>query len=1036
LASSHNEERNLLRRREWERRNQEAHQERELYPENAPLFGAPYKINKGDELSNRIRQMLGNYEDVSIANQSHDPMPKDLPPPVIYGRPGRPSHPDRSNPPIQNSSLYCSMQTAPLSHTSSQPSKKVSVPDHASLSSTYAHPSSSHDQMSPDARERESDSWPNMNDCAGLPPVLPALSPPADPLSPLHSSEPSDSDHHDTDDKDSPERCSLTHEPRGSSRMDVSHMDSQKESNSQGSEATCLPSQTFSLPSKLNLVMPQKPTAYVRPLDGPDQVTSESPDLKPSPDFCGQSYENLPELKSTTKPSLSQLKIPQQSLETLSNEVQCVEEILREMTRFCPPLLTAINTPSTAEPPKFNFPVKVCVRAYSFSLISSTAVRSTDSVTQSYVAPDCSTAQPAHSSGGETASSSESESSSDSDSESSESGGEEREGVAPPARSSLPPAKVQHGPLSEVLHNLNPASKPQEEVITPSNYYSSHTPHVRPVPSDAEVKSRSTSQHCGLKSPKPVENLSRKNIGNKQPSKTSKATRQENCHAGLQVESVEVAQQDKEIAFKDPPKVKTKADHRTSANKVSNEKPTKRNLSDKKKTKEIVPKTTALFKDGDNPAPSSPVQVPPPRAKTSSVHASSHPKLSKKHGGHSPVREGKSGAPPKTQASSPHSLVVKINLSFLSRVPQQPSAPRTEKKVSHSDDISTKAGKKRPSLQYRHGFIMFFHQLFSLLVLIMHPGSFPHRVPKGSPEQKERRKKKKKKQEKEKGLPADTQAQATESVKGSKHKPSLGEPPGFRGPEEGGDSTLKHKKSSGKRSEQNKTGKVQNSVEYHMNEAKKLKHKADAMSDKVSKAFKYLEAAMSFVESGIAMESDPHTPKSAYTMFSETVDLIRFILKLKNFLDPAAPATEREFAVLCMKCQSLLQMAMFRYKREAALKYSRTLTDHFKISEKFSFSPWTFRSMGTPSPISPLPSPASSASSSQSSSHSLAGSASTTSIPQVIQQVASSYVNITTLFLNAHDTWEQAIELAQRGSGKRPHLTPQNIPNHQNGVCD
>uniref|UniRef100_A0AAY4ESV6 AF4/FMR2 C-terminal homology domain-containing protein n=1 Tax=Denticeps clupeoides TaxID=299321 RepID=A0AAY4ESV6_9TELE len=978
LASSHNEERNLLRRREWERRNQEAHQERELYPENAPLFGAPYKINKGDELSNRIRQMLGNYEDVSIANQSHDPMPKDLPPPVIYGRPGRPSHPDRSNPPIQNSSLYCSMQTAPLSHTSSQPSKKVSVPDHASLSSTYAHPSSSHDQMSPDARERESDSWPNMNDCAGLPPVLPALSPPADPLSPLHSSEPSDSDHHDTDDKDSPERCSLTHEPRGSSRMDVSHMDSQKESNSQGSEATCLPSQTFSLPSKLNLVMPQKPTAYVRPLDGPDQVTSESPDLKPSPDFCGQSYENLPELKSTTKPSLSQLKIPQQSLETLSNEVQCVEEILREMTRFCPPLLTAINTPSTAEPPKFNFPVKVCVRAYSFSLISSTAVRSTDSVTQSYVAPDCSTAQPAHSSGGETASSSESESSSDSDSESSESGGEEREGVAPPARSSLPPAKVQHGPLSEVLHNLNPASKPQEEVITPSNYYSSHTPHVRPVPSDAEVKSRSTSQHCGLKSPKPVENLSRKNIGNKQPSKTSKATRQENCHAGLQVESVEVAQQDKEIAFKDPPKVKTKADHRTSANKVSNEKPTKRNLSDKKKTKEIVPKTTALFKDGDNPAPSSPVQVPPPRAKTSSVHASSHPKLSKKHGGHSPVREGKSGAPPKTQASSPHSLVVKINLSFLSRVPQQPSAPRTEKKVSHSDDISTKAGKKRPAEKSNKS------------------------VPR-----------KRLKLDKESKPPPSLVSAQLDSTKPAELLPNL-------------EFQCCHFFQSCR----------QNSVEYHMNEAKKLKHKADAMSDKVSKAFKYLEAAMSFVESGIAMESDPHTPKSAYTMFSETVDLIRFILKLKNFLDPAAPATEREFAVLCMKCQSLLQMAMFRYKREAALKYSRTLTDHFKISEKFSFSPWTFRSMGTPSPISPLPSPASSASSSQSSSHSLAGSASTTSIPQVIQQVASSYVNITTLFLNAHDTWEQAIELAQRGSGKRPHLTPQNIPNHQNGVCD
>lgn len=46
-------------------------------------------------------------------------------------------------------------------------------------------------------------------------------------------------------------------------------------------------------------------------------------------------------------------------------------------------------------------------------------------------------------------------------------------------------------------------------------------------------------------------------------------------------------------------------------------------------------------------------------------------------------------------------------------------------------------------------------------------------------------------------------------------------------------------------------------------------------SDKVSKSFNYLDAAMSFMECGIALEMDPQTPKSAYSMFSETVDLIR-----------------------------------------------------------------------------------------------------------------------------------------------------------------
>ncbi|KAL0150268.1 hypothetical protein M9458_054376 [Cirrhinus mrigala] len=65
------------------------------------------------------------------------------------------------------------------------------------------------------------------------------------------------------------------------------------------------------------------------------------------------------------------------------------------------------------------------------------------------------------------------------------------------------------------------------------------------------------------------------------------------------------------------------------------------------------------------------------------------------------------------------------------------------------------------------------------------------------------------------------------------------------------------------------------SVEDHLKEAKKLKHKADATPDKMAKALSYLEAALSFVESAVAMETEPQTPKSAYTMFSETVDLIR-----------------------------------------------------------------------------------------------------------------------------------------------------------------
>lgn len=46
-------------------------------------------------------------------------------------------------------------------------------------------------------------------------------------------------------------------------------------------------------------------------------------------------------------------------------------------------------------------------------------------------------------------------------------------------------------------------------------------------------------------------------------------------------------------------------------------------------------------------------------------------------------------------------------------------------------------------------------------------------------------------------------------------------------------------------------------------------------SDKLCKAFSYVDAAMYFVESGIAMEKDPQISMSSYTMFAETVELLK-----------------------------------------------------------------------------------------------------------------------------------------------------------------
>lgn len=85
-----------------------------------------------------------------------------------------------------------------------------------------------------------------------------------------------------------------------------------------------LPAQTFStlLSKQPSVVMTQKPTAYVRPMDGQDQVVSESPELKPS-----SPYAPLPELINKTEPDKE--KMPPQYSEVGSPPLVSLSEKIR-----------------------------------------------------------------------------------------------------------------------------------------------------------------------------------------------------------------------------------------------------------------------------------------------------------------------------------------------------------------------------------------------------------------------------------------------------------------------------------------------------------------------------------------------------------------------------------------------------------------------------------------------------------------------------------------------------------------------------------
>ncbi|XP_061439066.1 AF4/FMR2 family member 1 isoform X2 [Rhineura floridana] len=1174
VHSLYNEERNLLRIQAKERRNQEAHQERETFPANIPLFGEPYKINKADELSSRIQKMFGNYEEMKEliaikSDQNLIEIPTNVMSLIPQCKPDRPLFPEKTSSGIpasfQNSNhhhkpLGPPMSGAPSAGNSVHYQKIHSRIESASQSSGLSSNQRQGQELSCKTQEVQSSRRQKKNErcieediahkfqpsLLELSPLLSTLSSPVAPLSPLHSSQRVNSrslgsinKNHRQNSSPSKELVAGTHDK-----------ETQDSLSAPVAVAAQPSSQTFpsSLSSKPSAIQ-QKPTAYVRPMDGQDQPPDESPELKPLPEvYHEQSYGKTTHLNASAKTNLPKLKIPAEPIEqSFSNEAHCVEEILKEMTHSWPPPLTAIHTPSTAEPSKFPFPAKetqhggsVIQSQKQYDAPSKTSIPQqgtstlhedleisdsdddqvsvSDKPSSSSTPPSAPQSQPesvalAHSSSPESGSTSDSDTSSDSESESSSS---ESEANDPPTRASTPepdPQTSNRWQLNNWLVKVNQPVSPTENFLDDDHSrgslqeskgqgktFNSNDSSKRecPQPTDGHSKTASKgpwpSQEVHLptkrnyqKSPAHTEEPHfHQVVGSKQPRKSSRVTVPEEPKRGLTVESEPPGFYGaKDQSSKDKPKVKTKGRLKSGDKKEANlavPEP-----SEKKKHKSLHQTTVKLFSDRDavkdnvvgstlEQSPLSPLSQSP-RVPATSRTSSTKPAVVVREDIHKdkfllPFRDKKLLSPLRDSAISPP-LVVKIELTLLSRVPQPPGkgvcSKRLEVRESHSmkkqetekrsTDTPSKSVKKRKedSLRNDQKTVKLDKETKSSSSS-GHKDSSKNKISKLSVET----------QRKEMPLPPPppplspvqpAQKPAKMAQKRPKSKNgACSQPPGpststAKSKESHKDSSSsKHRKLEGKPSESSKSNKIsqrsaedvpnpfpvpslpngtskptkpqskphkQHPVEFHLNEAKRLKHKADAMTDKVGKAFRYLDAALSFIECGIAMESDPLSPKPAYTMFAETIDLIKFIMTLKSFVDSSTTTHEKIFIVFCMRCQAILYMAMFRYKKDTAIKYSRTLNEHFKSSSRITQapSPCVARSTGTPSPLSPMPSPASSVSSQTGSSASSCGSGSigsSVNVPHFIPTITSSFVNITSYILYAYDLWEQADVLARK----------------------
>ncbi|XP_052613809.1 AF4/FMR2 family member 4 isoform X2 [Peromyscus californicus insignis] len=1082
------EDRNVLRMKERERRNQEIQQGEDAFPPSSPLFAEPYKVtSKEDKLSSRIQSMLGNYDEMKdyIGDRSAPKLvaiPKPAVPttadekanPKFFEQRHGGSHQSNKWTPVGPAPSTSQSQKRSSGLQSGHSSQRTSAGGSGTSSSGQRHDRDSY-SSSRKKGQHGSEHSKSRSSSPGKPQAVSSLS--------SSHSRSHGNDHH-----------SKEHQRSKSPRDPDANWDSPSRvpfSSGQHSNQSFPPS----LMSKSSSML-QKPTAYVRPMDGQESV---EPKLS-SEHYSSQSHgNNMTELKPSSKAHLTKLKIPSRPLDaSVSGDVSCVDEILKEsqQSNFGP-----------GEQKRYNASAKTSNGHQSKSMLKDDLKLSSSE--DSDGEQDCdktmprstpgSNSEPSHhnSEGADNSrddssshSGSESSSGSDSESESSSSDSEANE----PSQNASPepePPPTNKWQLDNWLnkvnpHKVSPASSVDSNVPSSQAYKKEgreqgagnnytdpggpkETSSATPGRDSKTIQKGSESGRGRQKSPAQSDSTTqRRTVGKKQPKKAEKSAAEE-PRGGLKIESetpVDMAtsmpSSRHKAATKGSRKPNIKKESKSSPRPIAEKKKYKSSSKSSQKSREIIDTDTSSSDSDESESPPPSSQTPKyPESNRTPVKPSSVEEEDSffRQRLFSPMEE-KELLSPLSEPDDRYPLIVKIDLNLLTRIPGKPyketEPPKGEKKnvpEKHGREVQKQTSEKASNKGKRK-----------------HKNDDDNRASESKKPKMEdknssghkpssNRESSKQSSTKEKDLlpsPAGPVPSKDSKPEHGSRKRTVSQSSSLKssstnnkensGSSKNSSSTSKQKKTEGKVSSSSKEAKEKApnsssncppstptpdsskprrtklafddrnySADHYLQEAKKLKHNADALSDRFEKAVYYLDAVVSFIECGNALEKNAQESKSPFPMYSDTVELIKYTMKLKNYLAPDATAADKRLTVLCLRCQSLLYLRLFKLKKENALKYSKTLTEHLKNSYSNSQAPSPglgSKAVGMPSPVSPKLSPGNSGSYSSGGS-SASASGSSVTIPQKIHQMAASYVQVTSNFLYATEIWDQAEQLSK-----------------------
>ncbi|KAI1884970.1 hypothetical protein AGOR_G00215380 [Albula goreensis] len=289
------QDRSALKKKEWERRTQEVPRDEDLFSSGFNLFGEPYKTNKGDALANRVQNTLGNYDEMKELLTNH-------------------SNQSHLSSAVSGSALLHGHQGAKKSRSSdwsrgghASGGGQPGVQGGGQPCGRGKHGTSAHEQP----QGRHEDPFSSQGDIVHK-----------GDTSPAPSASSSHSRRHGQNSK-APPSTDHAYKDGGHAKSPTEQDQGLHASGSPVASTSLLPSglSTPTFPQGLHCkpsAVQQKPTAYVRPMDGQDQVPNDSPELKPPVEigdgYSSTTFSGLLETKSggaNSKNKLPKLTLPQ-----------------------------------------------------------------------------------------------------------------------------------------------------------------------------------------------------------------------------------------------------------------------------------------------------------------------------------------------------------------------------------------------------------------------------------------------------------------------------------------------------------------------------------------------------------------------------------------------------------------------------------------------------------------------------------------------------------------------------------------------------